>query len=103
MENNMIYPKRINIRWRWDGEDDSFITYQNPRNGNISILNPVASSIFSYSDGKNSVEDIIKKIMEEYEIDDELMVRNDVMKFVDEMQKQSLVILLDGEEKTEII
>ena len=103
MENTMIYPKRINVRWRWDGEDDSYITYQNPRNGSISILNPVAATIFSYSDGKNSIADIIRKLMDEFEIEDESLVSGDVLKFVDEMQKQNIVILLDGEEKTEIV
>jgi hypothetical protein len=98
MDNKNKYPKRINVRWRWDGEDDSYITYQNPRNGNINIMNPVAASIFFYSDGHNSITDIIGKIMEEYEIGDEKMVADDVQKFIEELKKQHIVIMLDGEE-----
>ncbi len=97
MNNLNVYPKKVNVRWRWDGEDDMYITYQNPRNGNINILNPVAATIFQYADGKNNITDIINKIMNEFESDDEQMIKDDVLKFVEEMEKQNIIILLDGE------
>jgi hypothetical protein len=91
------YPKRKNIRWRWDGEEDDFIIYENPKSGVISIFNPVASSIFFYADGSLSVSQIIDKLYEEYEVNDREYIQNDVLEFIHRYTKDNILLLLNDE------
>lgn len=93
---NSVYPKLKKLRWRWDGEAGEHITFLNPANGAINVLNPIAASIFSLSDGQHSVEQIVDSLMETFSAPSREQVRNDVQNFLDFMGKQRLILLLDG-------
>lgn len=56
----------------------------------IYTLNGMANEIWEMLDGKRSVEDIIRKISEEFEVDRETLTA-DVMRIVDELQQEGLV------------
>lgn len=96
MENEILnqYPKKVKLRWRWDGENNDYITYQNPQTGAICILNPVGASIFNYSDGSITVDEIITKMMEEYDVPSRDYLKNDVTSFITEFSKMGIIMLL---------
>jgi len=91
-----IFPKVMDIRWRYDGEDDQYITYLNPKTNNISILNPVGAKIFTLSDGNHSIEDIIEEIYREFEVPSREIVRGDVEDFLNFMSKDGMIKLLEN-------
>lgn len=95
------YPKRKNIRWRWDGEDDDFIIYENPQTGGISIFNPVAASIFANADGNLSTNQIIDKLFEEYEVTDRSYLEHDVIEFIEKYTQAGILLLLNNNKEGE--
>ena len=94
--NTELFPKMMKIRWRWDGDEADYITYENPSTGTISVLNPLAAAIFSKCDGKNNVKDIANQIFDEFSAPDEETVNNDVVNFVQYLEKIGAVTLLSG-------
>jgi len=93
--NESVYPKRFNIRWRWDGEDGEHITFQHPRSNAINVLNPIGALVFYLSDGNHSVKDIIEHVMEVYDAPSREVVANDVYNFVDYMARTGITMLLE--------
>ncbi|GAB6086889.1 PqqD family protein [Alkaliphilus crotonatoxidans] len=89
-----LYPKVLGIRWRWDGDTGDYITYLNPKLGNINILNPVAATIFKLCDGKTSVNDIVEKLYQEYDAPSVDIIRKDVEDFLNFMSKNQIIKLL---------
>jgi len=94
--NTNIFPKMLRIRWRWDGDNADYITYENPSTGALSVLNPLAAAIFSKCDGNSSVDDIVKQIYAEFSAPDEDTVNKDVVNFVQYLEKIGAVTLLSG-------
>jgi len=56
----------------------------------VYTLNETGAFIWEHIDGENSVEDIINKMMEEYEVDF-LTASEDVYSFIDDMSKYLIV------------
>ena len=94
--NESLYPKRLKIRWRWDGDAGDFITYQNPATGAISILNPVAAAIFAKSTGERSAGQIADEIMQEFDAPDRGRVLADTMEFLQFLCEIGAVRMLEG-------
>lgn len=90
-----LYPKRMKIRWRWDGDDGDFITYQNPATGAISILNPVGAAIFARSDGARTVGQIVDEVMTEFDAPDRDRVKGDTFEFLTFLSQIGAVKLLE--------
>ncbi len=66
---NKIPRKNQNLAWRIiDGEAVVILLEDNPKE-RLDIFNETATRIWELIDGKNSVRDIIKKILGEYDID----------------------------------
>ena len=93
---NKIFPKVMDIRWRYDGEDNQYITYLNPKTNSISILNTVGATIFTLSDGNHSIEEIIDEIYKEFEVPSREIVKGDVEDFLDFMSKDGMIKLLEN-------
>ena len=93
---NKIFPKVMDIRWRYDGEDNQYITYLNPKTNSISILNPVGATIFTLSDGNHSIEEIIDEIYKEFEVPSREIVKGDVEDFLYFMSKDGMIKLLEN-------
>ena len=89
-----IYPKVMDIRWRYDGENNQYITYLNPRTNNINILSPVAARIFELCDAKHTKEEIIDRIFNEFEVPTKEIVKGDVEDFLQFMHKDKMILLL---------
>lgn len=89
------YPKKMKLRWRWDGDDGTFITYQNPVTGAISILNPVGAMIFAQSDGNHTVHQIVAEIVKAFEAPDVEQVTKDVAQFLEFLSQIGAVRMLD--------
>ena len=70
-----------------DGEGLLF----DPKTGDIKLLNRVGSFIYKLCDGKHKREDIVKKIMENFEIDDRKKVRSDLDRFLKELQDKEFM------------
>jgi len=70
--------------------DEESILYD-PNQGNVHILNETGASIWNLCDGKRTIEEIAKIIEEEFEAEDE-SVLEDVREFVDELEKQGLIV-----------
>jgi hypothetical protein len=91
-----LYPKRLRVRWRWDGDDGDFITYQNPATGAISILNPLAAAIFSRCDGRSSIGAIVDQILAEFDAPSRERVLHDAVEFLGFLSNINAIALLDG-------
>lgn len=92
--NENLYPKRRNIRWRWDGQEGEHVTFQHPQTGAINVFNPIGAMIFHLSDGNHTVESIIEKIVSEFDAPSRDVVANEVCSFVDFMTESNIVMLL---------
>lgn len=97
MEGN-LYPKVMDIRWRWDGDNNDYITYLNPKNNSVNILNPVAARIFSLCNSTNTVDGIVETLYGEYDVPSKDIIRRDVEEFINFMSKDSMMKLLSDSE-----
>ncbi len=88
------YPKRPFIQYRLDGEDNEYIVYQTPRDGGVSVLNSVGAEVFLLSDGYHTVQDIVKKICEDYDVPGESQVQKDVLSMLAYLQKNGVILIL---------
>ncbi|MDK2940137.1 MAG: pyrroloquinoline quinone biosynthesis protein [Methanolobus sp.] len=86
-----VYVQKINIRWRWDGEDKDYIVYMSPFSGHINILNPVGADIFMLCDGKHTISTIVNALLEIYEGASREQVTNDVIDLIKYLKKENLI------------
>lgn len=90
-------PRRLNMTWRQDGENSDFIIYQHPVTGMLDILNPVASEIFLYSDGKHTVRDIADILLSEFQGAEESMIMDDIRGFLTHMIAEKVMFVVEGD------
>ncbi len=64
----------------------------NLRENTFNVLNPVATRILELLDGKTTIEDIIRRIHQEFEVD-MVKAQGDCLEFVDQLVWAGLVIL----------
>lgn len=85
------YPCRREKGYIWrvvDGE--TIILTDNARK--LHTLNDVAGEIWKLSDGTMTVDDIISKVIEEFEVDKETANR-DVVEFISKLCEMNLLVL----------
>ncbi len=73
-------------------EEDGALLF-NPENGEVKILNLTGAFVFEHLDGKTSIEEICKKMGEEFEIEDLARVRFDVGELLKELVSNNLVVI----------
>ena len=56
----------------------------------VITFNDVGAEVFNMLDGTNSVEDIVSKISDDYNVDSNI-VKNDVEKLIEKMRKHNLI------------
>lgn len=92
MINSQTKPKVSNdILWRKDGGENELVILASCNGGPIRFLNPVAGSILELSNDKNSIDDIVDCIMNNYDCDDKAKVEKDVNMFIKILKKNGVV------------
>ncbi|MGC1121672.1 MAG: PqqD family protein [Candidatus Methanofastidiosia archaeon] len=71
-------------------EDESLLIFD-PDTGSIKVLNETAGTIWNSIDGNISVRDIIEDIIKENPDEDEQRIREDVVRFLKELQELGYV------------
>lgn len=96
IESNDI-PVKLRFKWRFEGEENEYIIYQHPSTGEIDILNPVATYIFSHSTGENTVDDLINIVSTEFNAPNKETVMKDIKEFVDYLVSEELMFIVKGD------
>lgn len=73
-----------NIVLRPEGEEALLF---NPDSGLVKVLNETGKFIWRNLDGKNSPETLVSKIMDAFDISDEKKTREDLEKFLEDLEK----------------
>lgn len=82
------YPKRSeNVAWRTIVDK---VLLVNPKDSFIYPLNTVATRIWELMDGKTSIEDIIKKLCEEFD-QEKSAIQKDILEFLEELLRADLI------------
>lgn len=81
-------PIQIVIKCRQEG--DFFIAYG--KNLDISYLNKTSGLILSLCDGKNSVEDIKKHMLNRFDVDEESL-EEDLVNIIRDLQWKQMLVL----------
>lgn len=89
---NKIPKKNPELAWRVIDNEAVIIPLdeQTPESEKINFLNETGTKIWELIDGKNSIKDIIVKIVEEYDID-EKEAEKEVMSFIKKLKNKNLV------------
>ena len=73
----------------------------------VEVLNPVGGTIYSMLDGTHTEDDIVRRVMEEFEVEEE-PARRDLREFLGELRDKGMVVTAGGgaapiatEEKTD--
>ena len=92
MINKNIKPKLAeDIVWKEEGKDGETVSMASYIGGPIRILNPVASKIIKLLDGKHTIQEIIIEIYESFEDADLKTIENDVLEFLNELEKKKII------------
>lgn len=84
--------KPIDISLKKRMENDVLVIYG--KTLEICYMNEIAEFVVELSDGRNSVEDIIRQILLVYDID-ENELKNDILDLIRELQWKRLIKLVD--------
>ncbi len=92
--NKNMSEKKLNVMKRnpdivYRTEDDEGLIY-NPKTGEMKILNETACFMYSLLDGKKSKEDIVDKLINEYDIEKEIAIK-DVENFLKDLSEKKLI------------
>jgi len=89
-----IFQKNTELAWRIIDNETVIIPLdeQTSDSEKINFLNETGTRIWKLIDGKNSIKDIVVRIVKEYEID-EKEAEKEVMDFVKKLQRKNLVKL----------
>jgi methyltransferase-like protein len=71
-------------------EEENEALVFDPKTGKIVILNPTAKYIWQLCNGKNTQEEIIKCIIEKYDVTIE-KAKEDIIKFINTMKEKGLI------------
>jgi PqqD family protein of HPr-rel-A system len=71
-------------------EEDEGILFD-PKTGEIKLLNETGAFIYQLLDGKHSKEEILNRLMEEYDCADRTKAEKDLDTFLQEMRRSQLV------------
>ncbi|MCM8781388.1 MAG: PqqD family protein [Candidatus Omnitrophica bacterium] len=70
-------------------EGDEAIIF-NPQNSEIIVINSIGRFIWSLCDGKNTKKEILKKILDEFEVSSE-KAEQDLDKFLTDLEKAAFI------------
>lgn len=70
------------------GDDGGLVVV--PADSKVEVLNPVGSKIYSMLDGKTSRSEIVRAVVEEFEVEEE-QARADVEQFLGELAAKNLL------------
>jgi hypothetical protein len=94
------YPRRDPTTAHRSVADEGYLVVV-PSRAAVEVLNPVGGKIFSMLDGKHSEEDIVRAIVDEFEVGED-EARRDLAAFLDELrEKKMLARVGDAEGETE--
>ena len=83
-----IYPKKIAKKIRKEGE---FLIVTND-NLELYVLNPTASFFLINSNGNNSVNEIMIKMLKEFDVEENIL-KNDICNIIRDFQWKNLISL----------
>ena len=63
----------------------------------VEVLNPVGGTIYSMLDGTHTEDDIVRRVMEEFEVEEE-PARRDLREFLGELRDKGMVVAAGGGE-----
>jgi len=72
-----------------------------PFDSTLHMFNPLATRIWQLLDKENRIEEIVKKICQEYEVDEKI-ARRDVNELINKLEKKKIVEVTDPERRNEI-
>lgn len=89
---NKIPKRNPDLAWRIIDNEAIIIPLdeQTPECEKINFLNETATRIWELIDGKNSIKDIIARILDEYEITQE-QAEKEVVSFIKKLEEKNLV------------
>jgi dienelactone hydrolase len=67
-----------------------------PSRAAVEVLNPVGGKIYSMLDGKHNADDIVRALMDEFEVNAE-QARHDLDAFLDELRKKGMLATTGGD------
>jgi hypothetical protein len=70
-----------------------------PSRAAVEVLNPVGGKIYSMLDGKHTADDIVRAIIDEFEVSEE-SARRDLDAFLDELRKKGMLATTGGHGRT---
>ena len=62
-----------------------------PSRATVEVLNPVGGKIYAMLDGTHTEDDIVRGVMEEFEVEEE-QARRDFREFVSELRSKGMVV-----------
>ncbi len=68
-----------------------------PSRATVEVLNPVGGKIYSLLDGTHTEDQIVRQVMEEFEVGEE-QARRDLREFLNELRAKGMVITAAGGE-----
>ncbi len=72
-------------------EEDENVLIFDPDTGDIKLLNETAGLIWNNIDGNRSVKDIIQVVVKENPDEDEKVIKQDVLKFLEQIQELNFI------------
>jgi len=66
-----------------------------PSRAVVEVLNPVGGKIYSMLDGKHSRDEIVRALIDEFEVDEE-RARSDLQAFLDELSAKGMLATTGG-------
>ena len=72
-------------------EEDENVLIFDPDTGDIKLLNETAGLIWNSIDGNRSVKDIIQIVVKENPDEDEKVIKQDVLKFLEQIQELNFI------------
>ena len=66
-----------------------------PSRATVEVLNPVGGKIYAMLDGTHTADDIVRAVMEEFEVGEE-QARRDLHEFVSELRAKGMVVAANG-------
>lgn len=66
-----------------------------PTEAKVEVLNPVGGRIFELLDGTHSEEEIVRVLVEEFEVTEDV-ARQDVKSFIGELRERNMLEVSDG-------
>ena len=71
-----------------------------PSRSTVEVLNPIGGKIYSMLDGTHTEDEIVRRVMEEFEVGQE-QARRDLREFLSELRAKGMVVTVGGGEAQE--